>query len=382
MQVAYFSNSIIPSKWANSVHVVNMASALAELGHDVTLYAYLRPLEGEHSLPDDEALTAHYGVPPNFRFAPIPEWAVPARSSVAALLIALRQRLGDCELVIGRNPKACALAALMGLPTVFETHRPLKHISGVDAALTRLALRNLAFRAVVTISNSLRDILLKETSWPRERLLVAHDGASALVGVAPARLGRIGQPQIGYVGHLYEGRGIELIIELARRLPDADFHLIGGFEEDIVCWRNKSTHLKNLNFVGHVPPAKTAAFRLGCDILLAPYQHDTGISGGNITSSWMSPLKIFEYMAAGKAFVASDLPVLHEVLRADENCIMIPPDSVDAWEAALQRLIDDPDLRKSLGVTALLDFETRYSWRRRAETIVNFALDQTRRVSR
>jgi glycosyltransferase involved in cell wall biosynthesis len=71
-------------------------------------------------------------------------------------------------------------------------------------------------------------------------------------------------------------------------------------------------------------------------------------------------LKAFEYMAAGRAILASDLPVLHEVLHP-KNAVLLPPDDVDAWNAALRAIRRDGKRRASLGGRARRD-AARFSW--------------------
>lgn len=348
-----------------------MASALAELGHEVTLYSQLDDIasEGDHS----DLVAAHYGVSPGFLVAPLSGNGTSLFYRLSGLGAVGREIFGHCDLVIGRHAKACVLTALAGIPTVFETHKPLAWFPWLDRSMLRLALRRGAFNAMVTISKPLQEVLLRETRWPESRFLVVHDGARTMDGVVPMQFGHGDRLQVGYVGHLYRGRGIDVIIELARRVPGADFRVIGGNQEDIDYWLGHGAELENLFFTGHVSPSEAASMRLGCDILLAPYQSGAGLADGRSTTQWMSPLKVFEYMASAKPMIVSDFPVLHEILRPELNCLMVAADSVEAWEVALDRLMGDGKLRKTLGDRALQDFEAHYTWRQRAEKIVDFA---------
>jgi glycosyltransferase involved in cell wall biosynthesis len=106
-------------------------------------------------------------------------------------------------------------------------------------------------------------------------------------------------------------------------------------------------------------------------VVLAPFQRRITIAGEGDIANWTSPLKVFEYMAAGKAILCSDLPVLREVMRDGDNCLLLPPDDVDAWSAALERLRDDGDLRARLGKNARLDFLEHYTWKARASRVLD-----------
>jgi glycosyltransferase involved in cell wall biosynthesis len=83
----------------------------------------------------------------------------------------------------------------------------------------------------------------------------------------------------------------------------------------------------------------------------------------------MSPLKIFEYMASGRAIVASDLPVLREVLN-NRNAVLCEADNVDQWRQAIITLTEDRQLRQRLGAQARRDFDQHYSWSRRANFLM------------
>src|SRR5690606_12359514 len=144
-------------------------------------------------------------------------------------------------------------------------------------------------------------------------------------------------------------------------------HVLGGSAQDIAGWRmlQKSA---NVVWYGRSAPARVPAFLAACDVLLAPYGHGAKTSSGNDTSRWMSPLKIFEYMASGKPMIVSDFPVLREVLT-DDIAELVEPSNVDAWRAALARL-DDEAARKRLGDAAREAFESRYTWAARARGVL------------
>jgi glycosyltransferase involved in cell wall biosynthesis len=100
--------------------------------------------------------------------------------------------------------------------------------------------------------------------------------------------------------------------------------------------------------------------------VLAPYQKAVMIHGnkGDI-ATWMSPLKIFEYMSHGKAIVASDLPVLREILADGHNALLVPPDDIERWKGALQRLEQDASVRQTIGAAAFDALQRTFLARRK-----------------
>ena len=175
------------------------------------------------------------------------------------------------------------------------------------------------FLGLVVISQPLRSAYL--AAYPHlngAKVVVAADGADE-VDVPTFRNMPHGRFQVGYVGHLYPGRGGDLMIKLARALSDADFHLVGGRSKDISRLQSLDPPA-NIVFHGHQSPACLPNFYRRFDVVLAPYQTRVSVAGGRVnTAQWMSPLKIFEYMAHAKPIIASDLPVLREVLTPESN---------------------------------------------------------------
>ena len=97
-------------------------------------------------------------------------------------------------------------------------------------------------------------------------------------------------------------------------------------------------------------------------ILLAPYQKDTIVPGGAITSDWMSPLKIFEYMSSKRPLISSNLEVLKEVLIHKENCLLVNPENLDDWVLAIKLLQSNSKLKNYIIKNAYNDFKEKFSW--------------------
>jgi glycosyltransferase involved in cell wall biosynthesis len=95
-----------------------------------------------------------------------------------------------------------------------------------------------------------------------------------------------------------------------------------------------------------------------------------GATGASDISRWTSPMKMFEYMASGVPLIASDLPVLQEVLRDGANAIVVPAGDTARWRQAIEQLVADDDLRYRLAQTAQDDLVRRYTWDERARSVM------------
>lgn len=110
------------------------------------------------------------------------------------------------------------------------------------------------------------------------------------------------------------------------------------------------------------------------DVLLMPYQKSVSIGvAGQDTAQWMSPMKMFEYMAGGVPLVSSDLPVLREVLEEGRNALLVAPGDPQAWVAAVDRLAFDPGFAAYLGANAHADYQQHYTWVARARLLLEAA---------
>jgi glycosyltransferase involved in cell wall biosynthesis len=105
------------------------------------------------------------------------------------------------------------------------------------------------------------------------------------------------------------------------------------------------------------------------DVVLAPYRREVKPHSALDVAPWMSPLKLFEYMAARKPIVASDLPVIREVVEHGDTAWLCSPDDDEAWVQALTRLHAEPEMAKSLASNAYALWQRHYTWDARAAAI-------------
>lgn len=353
---------------ANSVQVMKMCSAFAGACASVDLLARRAPASAGTDI------FAYYGVDRTFNVQHVwyPEgWR--GRSWIYAIQAGLHARWLGADVAYCRCPFSALAAMRLGIPSFYEAHDVPATGSNRDRFVLPAMFRHPRFLGVCVITAALGRELLSRYALRPEFIHVAPDGADPVKPVSDSlRLRREGRICAGYVGQLYPGKGMETILPLARLCPETDFHVVGGTEELIAQWRSRADGVPNLFFHGYVRPEQTGRYIAAFDVVLAPLQSRVSASGGEDIAAWTSPLKIFEYMSHGQVIIASDIPVLHEVLKAGKNCLMAKPDNVSAWGAALTRLREDSMLCKQLRAQAQSDFDENYTWRIRAQRIVAF----------
>ncbi len=368
MRIACIATSEVPSRTANSIQLMKACGALAGIGNDVQLW-----IPGLEPGAPWETLAAHYGLRDRFTI----HWQRSLKAlrrydfSLNAVLAA---RAWEPDLIYTWTLQAAALASRLGRRTLLELHdRPQGRFGPL---LFRTFLNGRGARRALYTTHALRQALEAEYG-PR---FDPPFGQWAPNGVELDRYADLPDPPIarralgleegftaGYSGHLYQGRGASLMMELALRQPQVQFVWAGGEPEAIGAWRQRLDHAgaRNVRLVGFLPNAELPGFHAACDVLLMPYGESIAISGGSGSPAYANPMKAFEYLAAGRPILSSDLPVFREIL-SDQNAILLPPGDLDSWEAALLRVQRNVQLRAELSERARRD-AAAFDWRARAK---------------
>jgi glycosyltransferase involved in cell wall biosynthesis len=375
----YISPSLLPSRSANSVHVIHQCNGLAQTGANITLYAKRAQ---PYSFDLTSQLQQNYGVDTsNWQLITFHS-EISQADTLRIALIAVRPilRAPRCEIVLSRNLHAAWLLASVRRPMLFETHQ-LEY--GIRKSMQRWIMTRPWVRTIL-ISDCLVDCLEEHHSIKLHEPLVLHDAAPAGIVRLLPKYRREGLAELlnipirdlarwngvcGYFGQLYSGRGIEIIEAMAIARPSCLFLVVGGNDSDVIARRINAP--QNLKFMGHVSHQLTQSLQRAVDILLMPYQRSVSIGiRGHDTARWMSPMKMFEYLAAGVPIISSDLPVLREILINEENCILVSPTDVSSWTDALDRIIRNTEFAEYIGSNAHFQYQREHTWNSRAEKII------------
>ncbi len=370
MNIVATAGSTIPSDTANSIQVMKACAALAQLGHNLTLIV---PDNRQSKILD---LKSHYGLQTDF---PI-EWLTASNRRLFTWQAVQRARALKPDVLYTWFPQSAVFGLLYNIPTIFEAHiQP----TGVIGPLWHRAFANNHRRKrVASITRALVDKLILDYHMrlQPDEIVIAPNGvelerfATLPNSPEPARqtLNLPSAPTVMCTGHLYAGRGADLFLALARSIPSAHFIWVGGRPADVTEWQAKAAALNitNLTFTGFVPNQDLPLYQSAADILLMPYSRSImGSSGTADSASVASPMKMFEYMAAGRVIVTADLPVIREVLN-EESAVFCEPDAVAEWKAEVESLLLDAPRRLGLGRSARESVQG-YSWLARAERILD-----------
>lgn len=381
MRILYFADIRFPLERANGIQTMETCHALVERGHEVRLV-----VKADTQTPPRDPFD-FYGLPRHARFV-IERANAPAGAGIAArvgyLSFALGRAFGRSRADVLMTRDLGVAAFLLRLPKplraplVYESHgyapdvaRALPDMIATArrpgaAKLRRLAAREAeVWRRAEGYAGITRGIIehMERLAGARPRAAAVPDGVRVTMPPAPMPT----QPVVGYAGHLYAWKGVDLLVEAMTHVPDARLLIVGGHDKEPDLARLKALAAERriadrVTFTGAVPPSMVGAHLAQMQILVLPNPASA------ISTHFTSPLKLFEYMAAGRPIVASDLPAIREVLQNEETALLVEAGRPEAFAAAITRLMADRALAERLAGRAAAHAGA-FTWARRAERL-------------
>ncbi|HTT81707.1 MAG TPA: glycosyltransferase family 4 protein [Stellaceae bacterium] len=263
------------------------------------------------------------------------------------------------------------------IPLYLEVNSPL---AAERSRYGGLRLRALAARCeravwrsadrVFVVTAALGDIVAA-AGVTRDRIVVTPNGIDLAAFPATPYLARPGVPvTIGFIGFVREWHGVDAVVEgLAADRTEPPIRLVVAGDGPARPALERQTTMLGIphlvEFTGLQPRSRVAELIASFDIALQPR-----------AVSYASPLKLFEYMACGRAIVAPDQPNIREIIDNGETGVLFDPDEPGALWRAIRALAADPARRERLGRAARVRLEERnYTWAGNAARITALAAD-------
>ncbi|MEK9176742.1 MAG: glycosyltransferase [Patescibacteria group bacterium] len=350
--LTYATAARMPTEKAHGVSIAAMSDAFAAAGKRVLLLLPTRknPITAE--------VHQYYDVPESFGVERVSTPDYVGKGRTGALFFFLQRLLFMRRLIVRPPPPGIVYTrepelvwALSGRRiTVFEAHRVPRGLAGwLTAFLVRRA------RLVVCNSRGTEAAMRK---LGVTRTVVAPNGFDPARFTGPVRFrSELGLPE-GFLA-LYAGseerwKGAHVFRDARRFAEGISFAVVGGANEG---------EEGGVSEIGRVHRADIGEYLRSADALVLPNTRESEES-----ERYTSPIKLFEYLAAGKPIVASSLAPIREIL-ADEDALFVSPGDAEALARALGRLKEDPALHARLARRSLA-LSASYTWNARAKRIL------------
>lgn len=397
LDLIYISNERFPAKIACTIQQMIMCEAFGKSGANVTL---LYPKYGDMSPVSSHDLQSFYNVSQVFKIQTIPsllhlskplvdgrkKLTIPYIGGMSLLLsmwyYALKNliagQFNTNTIAYSRNVNAAVV--FLSLKEKYASKKPIRIIFEVHS-LDQQHPKKFFYRilkqadGLVCISEALKKKMIERYNVDPEKIVVAHDGVRKNLleqkqvskKEARGKMGLADKKIILYTGQILPGKGAEVFVDAAKYFPDDYlFLLVGGHGEFLQRMKNKvnSEKISNIQLSGFVPVKEIPLYLSCADVLVLP------ATAGHDISDYTSPLKMFEYMAAQRPIIASDLPVLKEILNENNAIFFKQSDSQDLANK-ISTLMNNQKAGEKLSHQAFADVQN-FTWEKRAENILKF----------
>lgn len=377
MKLTYIFNREITSEKASLVQTVHMCDAFVSNGINVEMaFPFTR---GQPEMPDDY-LSKRFGIETRFNLSFYSKVMLFNRFGIIGSYFGIKKFLSasnDSDLYFTRCPMIFTYLAARNLPVIYEAHNAKIHNDSefynrfwTNKVISSSHMNNcLAF---ITISKNLGNYWSGK-GVPSDKILSLHDGFDKEMFKedgpkvqSRSLLNLPGERKIvTYTGSLYPDREIENIIQLAKHFPDELFIVVGGPEKNATYYRALASknNASNIIFTGQVEHRNIPLYLNASDVLLALWSDKVP------TINYCSPLKVFEYMASGRIMVAHGFPTIKEVVRHNENGLLVEPGNFHDLVEKTRHALNNTNVQL-MEQQAREEAVKEYSWVTRAAKIL------------
>ena len=352
-KIYYVAELNLPSKSAYSIHVMKMCEAFSKLKYDINLFVINK--KNKNQLNKDYNINYKFKVISIFNNFVLLNFVI---RIIFALKI-LSKKTEKNALFLSRSIIFSLIACLFSKKIILELHHEITGISKIIYWLLKKLnlIENLKY---IFLSSNLNYIY----KINKEKYLVLDDAVN--LADFNKKKGIKYKKTCVYVGSFFEGKGIEQIFRLAKKNKKTFFHIYGEKK-----YLRKNKKEKNIKIFDYVNYSKIPSIISRYEVALMPYQRKVRGRGSMWLQKYMSPLKMFDYMAAKMIIIASNLKVYNHILKNNFNCILVNVNEDEKWSKAIRLAFKKNYKNRYLRENAYKTVK-KYTWDKRCKKIINF----------
>jgi glycosyltransferase involved in cell wall biosynthesis len=374
MKLVYLAQTGLFDEWAHTVQILKMCEAFAENNIEVVLVAPNRKDQTNKTVFD------LYGIKPIFKIILVPylDFFKGSPNSFWYWIRFISFLISARILLFKYNYDVLYTRELYLTPFFRNVFLEIHSFSNSLNMLQRFSFK--VSSSIVVLTSFIKTKIIN-IGINQNKILVAPDAVrledfnnTLSKEEARNKVGLKNEIKIfGYIGTLRTmgmEKGVSVAIDALKSLNSSYYlYIVGGTSEDIDYYKKYVLNnglTDRVIFAGRVSHKDIAIHISACDVLVAPFPENEHYK------YFMSPLKIFEYMASKRPMVVSDLPSLHEVLVKDKTSVFVPPNNSKLLAEGIVRLVEDVEFASRISDNAYMEVKDKYTWKKRAEKIIYF----------
>lgn len=356
-ELIYISELILPSKSAYSIQVMKMCDAFSARGFNVKLFV-LNVIKSKNIHSDYNCLKRF-----NIKSFNINKNTFLNRIIyILKIYIYLRKKKTD-TIIYSRSILAGLILSIFYSQVVIEIHHLFKGFTNLMYSLFKFFKLTKKIKFVFITKNLNKEFRIRKD-------FIVLDDAVDFKNFKKFSKSKKYYNTCVYTGSFSKGKGLETIIKISQSLPKINFHIYGDFTNSSVT-RDQLKNYKNIFYKGYVKYKKIPKILSMYKVYLMPYSKKVYVRAKNLeVGNYMSPLKLFEYLASSGVLFASDMKVYRHILKKD-NSVLIKNNSIKLWKINLTNFFLNPYKFKKISKNATYIAQNN-TWLKRVEKIKEF----------
>ena len=356
-KLLYISETNFPNDAANSIATLKMCSSFSKFV-ETDLYA-LSCQDSFNKIQKDFLLNQKFKI---FSF-----FKKPKRINFIVRLIIffkILKKINDekYNYIFTRGVLISIFLSILGHKNILEFHHPNTGITKYIFFIYQKLFKNKNQRFILINKN-----INKNLEIPKKKFIVLD----TCIDLENFKLkSKLKKNSCVYTGSLFKGKGFETIYKLARSLKNIDFYVYG--KSDFLDKKNYNLNLKNLKIFPYQKYKNIPKIISSHKICLMPYSKKVHIRSSSISvENYMSPIKLFEYLACKKIVIASRMKVYRHILKDGFNCYLVNSENINAWIKKIKYVINNYNRTKNIRENAF-STSKKFDSQKRAKKILVF----------
>ena len=361
-KIFYISDFSLPNMSAYALHVLKMCDAFSETGHTVKLLIpYIRKEYLLERIKEDYLLKSFFEIKGFFK-------SKIKRNFLTLLLFSYKlikffKENQNSNLIISRSVIPALLLSTFGEKILLEIHTEPRGLTKIIFFIFKSLNFNKNLKFILIHKNLNKKLKLKNKSF------ITLDDCVDLRDFEYKDEKKI---SCVYSGSFVKGKGVETIINIASILPEMNFILYGNINTLNGNLYKEILKKKNIILNDFVSYKEFTKILPENKILLMPYEKKGGVLIDNLdVSGYISPLKLFDYLASGSVIIASKKDAYSHILKDRYNCFLANSSDPNEWVNIINTAISEAETAKKIQKNSIESVKI-YSWLNRVKKIINF----------